>query len=200
MIAIRAIIPTGLMLVALALASPVSMAVERNSQQGAQAVTYKRIGTGDYQNFLANWDEKKHPVLFALIQNPAQYAALFHPAPVMGGKRPFAPAADIYQTEQILVVARVMLAPESMEKSFEVEQITENGQELTFTYRFLEAQSKATYSVKNFLAVSIPGKKYKKINIVENGNRIGVLDMDKGQWSVPAVAETPNVQSAVNGQ
>jgi len=156
-----------------------------DSKQTERDVTYKRMSVGDYQNFLKNWDDKKHVVLYALIQTSARYDALFHPAPVMGARRPFAPDAEVYAKEQILVVARVMVAPENMDKVFEVERITEKGQELALYYHFNEPKTKATFSVKNYLAVRIPKRDYKKVIFVENGKQIGELDITKGQRSVP---------------
>ena len=115
----RSFIPVGLAMIVIvtALVCPMSRAADNmGAKPEERAVTYKRMGIGDYQNFLKNWDEKKHAVLYALIQTPAQYDALFHPAPLMRDKRPFAPEAEIYTKEQILVVARVMVAPENMDK------------------------------------------------------------------------------------
>lgn len=152
-----------------------------------RAVKYKRMGIGDYRNFLKNWDEKKHAVLYALIQTPGQYDALFHPAPLMGAKRPFAPDAYVYTKEQILVVARVTGAPENMDKVFEVERVIERDQELALHYRFNATRTNATFSVKNYLAVLIPRHDYKKVTFFENGKQVGELNSAEGQWSVPAM-------------
>ena len=151
-----------------------------------RAVTYKRMGIGDYQNFLKNWNEKEHGVLYALLQTPAQYDALFHPASGMGAKRPFAPEAALYAKEQILVVARVMAAPANMDQVFEVERVTETNHELTLHYRFNEPKTDATFSVKNYLALRIPRHDYRKVILFENGEQIGELNTAKGEWSIPA--------------
>jgi hypothetical protein len=154
------------------LAGP-SDAQNMDTKPKERAVTYKRIGIKDYQNFLKNWDEKKHAVLYALIQTPAQYDALFSPAPVMGAKRPFAPEAELYTKEQILVVGRVMVAPKNLDQAFEIERVTERDEELALHYRFNEPKTAATYSVKNYLAIRIPRHDYKKVIFFENGNRLG---------------------------
>jgi hypothetical protein len=147
------------------------------------------MGIGDYQNFLKNWDEKKHPVLYALIQTPAQYAAMFQPAPVIGAKRPFAPGRELYSKEQVLVVARVIVAPENMDKVFAVERVTARDHVLALHYRFTEPKTTATFTVKNYLAVRIPRHDYQKVIFFENGNKVGELNTAEGQWSVPAMTQ-----------
>ena len=177
-------------LIATALTCHMAMAAgATNATPAEQAVTYKTIGVADYQNFLKNWDEKQQPALYALIQTPAQYDALFHPAPVMGGKRPFAPAADIYSNEQILVVARVMPAPANMDTVFQVERVVEKGNVVELHYRFTPPSTNATCSVKNFLAIRIPKRAYQKATFVENGKQVGDLNLADGQWAVPVPAQ-----------
>jgi hypothetical protein len=191
----RGFISAGLITIAIvaALVCPASGAADNTGTESKeQAVAYKRMSVGDYQNFLKNWDEKKHAVLYALLQTPAQYDALFHPAPVMGNKRRFAPEAKLYAEEQILVVARVMAAPGNMDKVFEVERVTETNQELVLHYRFNEPRTNATSSVKNYLAIRIPRRDYKRVVFVENGKQVGELNTAKGQWSVPAMAPEPD--------
>ena len=95
----RSFIPVGLAMIVIvtALVCPMSRAADNmGTKPEERAVTNRRMGIGDYQNFLKSWDEKKHAVLYALIQTPAQYDALFHPAPLMRDKRPFAPEAEFY--------------------------------------------------------------------------------------------------------
>jgi hypothetical protein len=158
------------------------------AQAKERAVQYTRIGANEYQNFVVNWDEKKVPVLCALLRTPAQYGALFHAAPVMGGERPFAPPPNLFETEQILVVARVMAASEDMDKVFEVERVAENGTELILSYRFNEPKTPASYTVKNSLCLRIPKRDYTKVSFYENGKLAGKLNTAAGQWSVPALA------------
>lgn len=196
----RSVIPVGLAMIVIALVCPIARAADNmGTMPEERAVTYKRMGIGDYQNFLKNWDEKKQAVLYALIQTPAQYDALFHPAPLMGAKRPFAPEAEVYTNEQILVVARVIVAPENMDKVFEVERVTERGQELALHYRFNEPKTNATFSVKNYLAVRIPRRDYKKVTFFENTKPMGELKPAEGQWSVPAMSSEPNKPDVGDG-
>jgi hypothetical protein len=200
----RAAVTAGLVAVILIMAAlwcPISRAAgDMSTKPEERSVAYQRMGIGDYQNFLKNWDEKRHPVLYALIRTPAQYDALFHPAPVMRDKRPFAPGADIYAREQILVVARVMVASENMNQAFEAERVTEKGRELALHYRFHEPETNATFSVKNHMALRIPRREYQKVTFFENGKRIGELKTAEGQWSVPSLGPEPNQTDASGGK
>jgi hypothetical protein len=153
-----------------------------------RAVAYHRISMGEYQNFLTNWDERKQPVLYALADTPAHYAALFHPAPVNFGNRHFAPEPALYATDEILVAGRVMPNPPDGSKVFDVESLTEDGHDLTLRYRFHDSGSKASFTVKDYLALRIPKHSYRKIVFIENGKRIGELAPAEGVWSVPAIA------------
>ena len=139
-------------------------------------------------------------MLYAIIQTPAQYAALFHPAPVMGGKRPFAPKPEFFNKEQILVVARVTLAPKDLDKVFEVERVVEKGHALELHYRFTAPDSHATYTVKSQLAIRIPKHDYASVTFVENGKQIGVLKPAEGQWSVPPPALETDKPDAGSGR
>jgi hypothetical protein len=190
-----------LAVMAMALLSPMlCTTTSAGAKPEGRAVAYQKIGVGDYQNFLINWDEKRYPVLCALIRTPVQYDALFHPAAVMDDKRPFAPGAEIYTKEQVLMVGRVMAAPGNMDKIFEVERIVENGRELAFRYRFHEPGTNATFTVKNYLALLIPRHEYRKVIFFENGKRVGELKTAEGQWSVPAMTPEPNQTDASGGK
>lgn len=182
----------GIILVLTALLSAMPRAADTMATEPKErALAHTRIEVGEYQNFLKNWDDKKHAVLCALIQTPAHYEALFHPAPVMGAKRPFAPDAALYINEQILLVARVMPASENMDRVFEVERISVVEQQLALHYRFNEPQTNATFLVKHYLAVRIPRHDYEKVIFVENGEKVGELNTGEGQWCVPAFPLQP---------
>lgn len=149
------------------------------------AVKHQRIFTGDYLHFIKNWDAKKNPVLCAVLRTPSQYDALFDPAPLMRDKRPCAPEEGIYKEEQILVVARVMTAPDDMDKVFAIEKVVEAGQDLMLYYRLKEPITTATHSVKNYLALRVPQRDYQRVLFFENGKQVGELKPANGIWSVP---------------
>lgn len=167
------------LIAALALA-PVGRAAE-------QAVAHRTFATDEYQSFVGNWDEKAVPVLCALIRSPAEWESVFHPAAFGFGtakqKKPFAPEAKSFESEQLLVVARVMDAPTG--EAFKIEKLSADGDVLTLRYTF-EKPPAASYTVKQFLGLRIPKRDYAKVVVIENGQQVGALDVKGGQWSVPA--------------
>lgn len=165
------------------------LAQVHGEQAKGNEVSFQRIKTDDYQNFLKNWDSFKHPSLYAIVQNAAQYDMLFAPAAVGGNKKPFAPEGKIYEKEQLLIVAKEMIAPPNMEASFKVEKLSEEDGNLVLSYVYNRVKSHATYSVKNYLGLRIPKKTYKKVIFIQNGEKVGELRMDAGEWVMPKVAE-----------
>jgi hypothetical protein len=138
------------------LAAPMTNAADtRSAEEPGKPVRYTRIGSEEYQNFINNWDDKAKPVLYAVIRTPAEYNAIYHPAPVMGGKRPFAPKPEFFAREQILLVARVTPAPKDLDKAFEVERVVENGQDLELRYRYHQPGPES-FTLKSQLAIRIP--------------------------------------------
>ena len=176
---------TGLFLLGCANRQVRSETTTAASQADGQEVKFSRIGTGDYQSFVVNWDDQKDPALYAVLQSPEQFAEIFHPAPTNPPRKPFAPTGELFQKDQILLVSRVMPAPENMDKAFEVQRVTANGQELTLHYQLQPPTKGASYTVKNFLAVRVPKGNYTRIAFVENGKKIGELRPAEGVWSVP---------------
>lgn len=162
------------------------------NQADGKEIKYSRIATGEYQSFVGNWDEQKDPVLYAVLQSPEQFAAVLHPAPTNPQKKPFAPPAELFQKEQILLVSRVMPAPENLDKVFEVQRVIANGQELSLHYQFQAPGKGASYTVKNFLAVRVPKGDYTRVSFIENGKKIGELRPTEGVWSVPKFASNGN--------
>ena len=155
----------------------------------AKHVSYRILKGDEFQSFIKNWDDKKYPALYALIQTPAQWDAVFHPAPVMGQKLPFAPDAKLYEKEQIIVVAHVIPAPEANLTVFNVRQVVADNNVLVVYYRFNKPENPASYTVKSHLAVVIPKYSYKRIVFIENGKQLGILDLSQGQWAVPAMED-----------
>jgi hypothetical protein len=152
-------------------------------------VPHAVIGVSDYQNFLVNWDQEKHPRLCAVIRSPQEYARLFHPAAVQRSKKPFAPPARFFEKEQILLVGCVMDAPKDPGAVFEVERVVAEGGRLEVHYRRANEQSDATFQVKNFLALRIPRGDYAMIAFFENQESVGTLNVAEGQWAIPAMAD-----------
>ena len=98
------------------------------------------------------------------------------------------------------MVARVVVAPENMDQVFEVERVEETGQELALHYRFNEPKTRATFSVKNYMALRIPRCEYRKVTFFENGKQVGELKTAEGEWSVPAMRPEPSKADAGGGK
>jgi len=174
------------MIMTVAVISAAAGAGGTGEKPDGRTVPYTKIRMSEYQNFLQNWDERKDPLLYALISTPAQYRILFHPAPTMPSRRPFAPDESLYEKEQILVVARVIPYPEDADGVFEIRKIVEKGGSLLLYYTFNRPKTPADWLGKVYLAVRIPKRFYRKILFFENGKPVGELNAAAGQWSVPA--------------
>ncbi|MDD4357132.1 MAG: hypothetical protein PHN98_07750 [Smithellaceae bacterium] len=192
----RIIIPAALgMMLTVMLFSFSAFTGGKEAPPEERPVAYKIMHVRDYQVFLKNWDETKDPVLYAMISNPTQYNDLFHPAPIMGSRRPFSPDESLYSRDDILVVGRVVPYPENIDKVFDVDRITERNQELSLYYRFHEKTSDVKWQGKICLAIRIPKRSYKKVHFFENGTKVGELNPEAGQWSHPARIPEPGNSS-----
>jgi hypothetical protein len=200
MIRRRTILGVGVFCVLAFLAAPLPGAAEAAGPQAeAKAVQYRIVGPGDFQSFIKNWDDKKQPVLYALIQTPAQWNSIFHPAPVMGKNRPFGPDEKEFEKDQLLVIGRVMFPP-ATDKVFQVEKVSATAGELVLSYGFDEPKTPQSYNIKYYLGVWVPKHAYNKVIFIENGKHIGALDVSKGQWSVPPMNPEPDMPDAGGGK
>lgn len=147
-----------------------------------KVVPHQRIPVGEYQNFIGNWDEKNDPVLCALIHSSEQYGAVFQAAAVMHGKKAYAPDKELYDKEQIILVAKVMTAPADMDNAFEDVAVVDLGDTLKVSYKMSDAKSGATFTVKNFMALRIPKKGYKRVLFFEAGKQVADLKPSEGTW------------------
>ncbi len=153
-------------------------------------VRFRVMGSQEYNSFVKEWDNKKEPLLYALIQSQAQWNAVFHPAPVMGGaNKKFVPDEATFEKEALLLVARVTAAPgrDSLKSVFQAAGVTAGGDGIVLSYKFEQPHSKQPFKAKSFLGVWIPRQEFKKIKFVENGEQVGILDLSGGQWSVPPI-------------
>lgn len=157
-----------------------------SARAGGEPVRFEQISPNDYRNFLANWDDDAEPVLRAVIRTPEEYDALFHPAPVMGDRKPYKPPPQLFENEMIVVVARVVDAPAEGEQVLEVEKLSADGDTLELRYRFTPPRMPASFRVKQMLALRFPRCDLKVVRIVENGTAVGDLRPAEGRWVVPA--------------
>ncbi len=134
------------------------------------------IGKSEYANFVKNWDHRQIAVRCALIQTPAQYDAYFAPAATMGNTRRHAPEPATFDTDNILLVSRVVRAPLG-ETVFTVERVEEKDGTLQFHYRFAEPASQASFTVKEALSMRIAKGGYDRVRFIENGKTVCEQDV-----------------------
>lgn len=165
------------------------IAEEKAAEHEEKEVPFLKIGPADYRNFLKSWDEKKSPVFCALIRTPAQYGGVFHIVPLRNDKRPAAPPDEIYEKEQLLVVARVVpYTPDSAKaKIFDSIWLSEKGGDLELHYRHKPPKDATSHKTKTQLIIRIPKRDYRKITVFENEKVVGELKPADGVWAAPAV-------------
>ena len=143
----------------------------------AHALPFRVIERGEYANFVKNWDDKQVPLRAALIQSRAHYDAYFAPAAVMGRQAPYAPDPAVFDTDNILLVSRVVVAPLG-KTVFEAERVVEKNSTLEFHYRFTAPRSNASFTVKESLSVRIPKGTYTRVKFIENGETASELSVE----------------------
>lgn len=178
----------GLVAVTLAVLLQTGSAPRAAEPEAAAVAVPLRADTPDsYQNFVVNWDPTV-PVLCALIRTPADYASVFHPAPVIGGRRPFAPPDDRFDKESLVVIARVIDAPGTPAKGAEalaIERVTRRDGGLEIHARFRPPADDASFSVKQAAIAWIPAGEWTSVTFLENGVEVATLDPADGAWIAP---------------
>ena len=149
-------------------------------------IQLRRDDPARYQNFVVNWDAGTE-LLCAVVSTPADYARLFHPAPVIGGKKPFAPPDDAFTKEQLLVIARVVGG--EGKSVLEIKRVVEKEGVLEVHLDDRPATTPATFTVKQAALAWIPRRDGGRVTFVANGEAITTLDPAGGDWIVPALPE-----------
>ncbi len=160
---------------------------KNNASETAQTeeVPFGRIPMDQYLNFLKNWDDAKHPTLFALVRNPKEYDLLFGAAPVIGARKEFAPPKDFYERKQLIIIGRVIPASNEPDKVLIVERLTSDGKQLTVRYKFQPPSQPASFQQKNWLTILLNKNEFDSIIFIENNKEIGALKLNEGQWAIP---------------
>jgi hypothetical protein len=150
------------------------------SKEDPTVVPFKTIMSGSYQSFLKNWDDERHPVFCTLMRNSREWDEWMHPAAVMGGKKSFGPPSSFFDNRQLLLVARVMQAPDAAERPhvFTPLSVTLRDGVLRANYLYRKPASGATYSIKDYLLLSIPKERFTtgKVQFFENDKKVCELD------------------------
>ena len=160
----------------------------RASSPGSVLVTHRRDDPLRYQNFVGNWDAGTD-VLCAVVRNPADYARLFHPAPVIGGKKPFAPPDEAFQKEHLLVIARVVGGDGG--STFTIERVLEKDGGLEVHSRFKPSGATSSFSIKQAALAWIPAREPGPVTFIENDETVATLGAGKASWVVPELPDDP---------
>ena len=138
-------------------------------------IPFERVPADRYLSFVMNWDDARDPVLYTVMDSDKDWDKVFHPAPLMGAKKPFGPMAKEWRESTYLVITRVMPSPKAGEDAFTIESLEESPDgTLTIRYHYKIPQP-ASYTIKNALLIKIPKKSYNRIVWIENGKRVGEL-------------------------
>lgn len=153
----------------------------------AEKIEFHRIKMDDYANFPVNWSAKGTYRL-GLIRSADEYSQVFQPAAVAGNRKPFAPNAEFYDKEMVLIVGRVTPAPGDIEQALVIEQVIAKGKTLEVIFRFRPGPASANYSVKAMSTVRIPVRDIERVIFREGETKIDELKIDQGQWLMPVPA------------
>lgn len=150
------------------------------------AIPLRRDDPARYQNFVVNWDAGTE-LLCAVVSTPADYASLFHPAPVIAGKKPFAPPDTAFEKEHLLVIARVVGGDGG--SVLEIKRVVEKEGALEVHVYDRPAKTASTFTVKQAALAWIPRRDGGRVTFVANGEAITTLDPADGTWIAPALPE-----------
>lgn len=179
-------------ILALSLQAAGSMIVVGAAEPAASlAIPLRCDDPARYQNFVVNWDAGTE-LLCAVVSTPADYASLFHPAPVIGGKKPFAPPDEAFTKERLLVIARVVGG--DGKSVLAIERVVEKEGALEVHLDDRPATTPATFTVKQAALAWIPRRDGGRVTFVANGEAITTLDPADGTWIAPALPEPETVE------
>lgn len=119
-----------------------------------QAIPFRVIPVEDFSAFVKNWDNEGEP-LCMVIRNRADWDAVFSPARTMGVDKPTSPDDAFFQQEQLLLVARVTLAPADGKPPLSVVSFGQTTNGIELIYRYDPPANPATYSIKSTLMLAV---------------------------------------------
>jgi len=151
-------------------------------------VPIRRDDPAGYQNFVVNWDAGTE-VLCAVVRTPADYARLFHPAPVIAGKKPFAPPDAAFEKEHLVVIARVVGGDGG--SSLAIERVVAKEGSLQVYGRFQPSTAKSSFSIKQAALAWMPAREPGQMTFLENDTTLATLDPSGGEWVSPPLPNEP---------
>jgi hypothetical protein len=132
-----------------------------------QAPPYAVLDPDSFQSFIANWTPATQP-LCAVLQSQADWDKVMHPAPVMGGNKPFAPPAEFWARNAVLLIARVVGSGD-MAKVFTLQGVRSTADAIEVGYAFASPPP-ASAQVKWWLGVRVAKPLPATARFVENGH------------------------------
>lgn len=151
----------------------------------ADEVPLRADSADRYQNFVVNWPGEQTP-LCAIVRTADDYATLFHPAPVIGARKPFAPAEAAFGKQMLVVVARVV--PGDAGTTLSIEKVERTGAGLVVHCRSTAPSRPSTFTVKQTAIAWIPRGEPGPVRFLENGRQVAALDLASGTWVAPPLA------------
>ena len=142
------------------------------------------IVPGDYQVYLGKWMPDSAP-LCAAIGSAQQWSQVLHPAPVMFGKKPFAPPADFWRDHAVLLIGRVVFGAGDTSRIFQLARVSRSTQAITVSVRFAPPQP-SSYQMVSFVAARVRKPLPKHVVFVESGTQVCTLDPGSGNWLEPS--------------
>jgi hypothetical protein len=148
----------------------------------AQDSSYSLLDPNAYQSFVANWTPADKP-LCAAIQSQDDWDSVFHPAPVMGADKPFAPPSDFWRDHAVLVLAKVMDAGDTT-NVFPVTNVHRDEKliEIKYSYRLTPP---ASSKIKYWLGVSVAKPLPPAVRFTEDGRVVCTLAPVTPDWIRP---------------
>lgn len=138
---------------------------------------FTQLDPNAYQSFIVNWAPAASPFC-AAIDSASQWNAVFHPAPVMGANRTFAPPASFWADHAVLLVARVVPAGRTS-AIFRLTSVVRSGGTTTVAYAF-RPPSRASSTMKWWMGVAVGRPLSPIVRFQENGRTICTLA--RGEW------------------
>ncbi len=140
----------------------------------------QRFDLGAYQSYVANWTPDTKPFC-AILRSSADWSAVIRPAAVMGSAKPFAPPADTWTTNAVLVVARTAYASQGDAAALIVAGVRETQGAIEVETRF-SPPPPSSYASKQAVALAFRKPLPENIVVRENGAVVCTLRPGQGRW------------------
>ncbi|MEM7145220.1 MAG: hypothetical protein AAF591_08785 [Verrucomicrobiota bacterium] len=173
------------------------------SGDGVGSDGYEVIGPKTYSSFIKNWTDNLTPVATVYIDSEEKWKTIFAPAATMAEGQVFGPEASFFDDKAIVLTARVVRQRRANEGTrYRLEGVTRRGGDLTVSVHFDDADMAGSFSIKDFIGVVVPKRDYSVVQVDENGEVVGRLDLAEGQWANPStqiVASTGAEEKSAEG-